>query len=62
MKTTNNLSINRKTPTEVFGGRIEAAKMNVIRRLAKKERCYSADIIRTALDEYIENHNLMEGK
>ena len=61
MKTTNNRTpIRRKPKTITCGFRYEEAKIKPLRKHARIERCQLADVFRTALDEYIKNHNLTE--
>ena len=60
-KATTHPRIRRKPKTITCGFRYEETKMKSLRKHARAERCQLADVFRTALDEYIENHNLMEG-
>ena len=55
-----NSKIRRKPKTITCGFRYEEKKMKALRKHARVERCQLADVFRTALDEYIENHNLTE--
>ena len=50
--------ITKKEPMTQFSGRIEKWKGDIIKRLARENRCTCADVIRTAVDEYFDNHNL----
>jgi hypothetical protein len=52
--------ITKKEPMEQFSGRIQRRKGEIIKRLARENRCTCADVIRTAVDEYFTNHNLGE--
>lgn len=43
---------------EPFGIRIPADEADILRKTAKKSKCKCADLVRTAWNEYIINHNL----
>jgi hypothetical protein len=52
--------ITKKEAMIQFSGRIQKRKGEIIKRLARENRCTCADVIRTAVDEYFTNHNLGE--
>lgn len=54
------LKITKKEAKIQFSGRIEKWKSDIIKRLARENNCTGADVIRTAVDEYLTNHNLGE--
>jgi hypothetical protein len=58
MKTTP--KITKKEPMTQVSGRIAKWKGEIIKRLARENRCTCADVFRTAVDEYFTNHNLGE--
>lgn len=50
--------ITKKEAMTQFSGRIEKWKGEIIKRLARENRCTCADVFRTAVDEYFTNHKL----
>lgn len=45
---------------EAFGIRIPQDEAHILRQSAKKMKCGCADLVRTAWNEYITNHQLTE--
>lgn len=52
------IKITKKEAMTQVSGRIEKWKGDIIKRLARENRCTCADVFRTAVDEYFTNHNL----
>jgi hypothetical protein len=53
-----NPKITKKEQMTQVSCRYQKRKTNLLKRVARTERCTIADVMRTAFDEFITNHNL----
>lgn len=59
-KTEKTARVRRRPKSIPFGMRFLETTAKILRLKARKEKCYAADVVRTAVDEYIERNNLAE--